>query len=105
MKLLVGLLFAIMAVAPAAFADEAAEIKELKRYMTHLNTQYQDLNVRNKNNLKNAQVRQQTDRELQDLENFLAGEIVLDNAALKQLLCGRPQCDGGDEIKLRELEK
>lgn len=99
MKLLVGLMFAIMAVAPTAYANEAAEIQEIKRYMNHLNTQYQDLNVRNKNNLANAQVRRQTDRELQDLENFLAGQITLDNAALKQLLCGRPQCDGGDEIE------
>ena len=99
MRLLIGVIFAILAGAPAAFADEATEISQIKRFMSHLNAQYQNLNVRNKNNLGDVQVRRQTDRELQDLENFLAGEITLDNAALKQLLCGRPQCDGGDEIQ------
>jgi hypothetical protein len=107
MRLLVGVLFAIMAVAPTAYADEASEVREIKRYMNFLNSQpaYPNLNVRNKNNLKNANVRTQVYNQLQALENHLQGDVQLDDAALKELLCGRPVCDGGDEVRRRQAEQ
>ncbi len=101
MKLVIGILFALVSF--GSVANAVPTEAEIQAYMSHLNTHFNNpaLNVKAKNNLKNAAVRKATDKDLQLLEDVLQGELQLDDAALKQLSCGRPVCDGGD-LRRRE---
>lgn len=98
MKLLVGILVAMFSFGSIAYADVPTE-SQIRDHMNYLNANYNNpaLNVKAKNNLANKAVRKATDADLQKLEDFLQGiDLNLDDAALKQLSCGRPVCDGGD---------
>ena len=66
--------------------------------MKHLNNNYDRLNVAAKTDLLVPSNRASTIEELEILEDYLQGEVELNNAALKSLKCGRPVCDGGDRL-------
>lgn len=73
------------------------DLQTIASWMAHLNHFYPGLEVApaEGTSLGNPAARQQLMQDLNDLEEMLGQGSSLPNSSLKQIACGRPECNGG----------
>ena len=82
---------------PSGNVNAGQDLQTIASWMAHLNHFYPGLDVAPaaQANLGNPAARQQLMQDLNDLEEMLGQGASLPSSSLKQIACGRPECNGG----------
>lgn len=92
-----NLSFAALPTGNVGQTDSRQDLQTISSWMAHLNFYYPELQAEpsSEADLQNPSARQELMQELKDLEQSLGNGANLPDASLKQIACGRPECNGG----------